>query len=398
MALRAMSIDEETAALADAYDGLIAPKKLWRNHNNKLYLLLRAYAAGKIGLNDAVLALRNRFDPLYCDETDLYSTAKLVGTDFRKGSGSILSITVVNTALEEQKILAAGTYNYQSAAGMVFSFEIAGDYSFDPEEVKVVSAISRSKGSYAVSANADIKLYRSDGAAIDRAFMFSCEDNAGQLGYEDEDAFAFRQRILSDSNRQDHIKELELKIRNLPNIFECNLLFNPDVQPAAYDGIILAPMELLVTITGVPTDEIARLVVEEVIYITHMTDPDQVVYYENACYVNGRMPVYYRFHGTADFALDITYQYDPHNLKSTQVEAAIRARLDRYVHAVTYTATINEYIFYRLLDRLELSDANILNIGLMVGGVRVPHMAIPKTRLPHLTGITFHPVTAGDDL
>jgi hypothetical protein len=396
MALRAKSIDEETTELADIYDGLIAPKKLWRNHNNKLYLILRAYAAGKIGLNDVALALRSRYNPLYCEDFDLYSTAKLVGTEFKKGSGSLLRVTIFNKDTEEQKTFAAGVYNYQSVTGMVFSFETANDYAFDPEEAKVVSAISQSKGSYEVGEHANIKLYRSDGKAVDGAFVFSCEDNAGQLGYPDEDSLGFRTRILNDATRQDHLKELELAIRNLPNVFECNLILNEKTIPVEYDGLTLQPRELLVTITGVPTGEIARLVVEDVCYATHKIDDEHVVYYENPRYAGGKYPVYFKYHDTTDFSLEITYQYDSATLKSTQVEDAINALFKPYTRMVTHTDVFSEETAYSVLSSLHLPNVKILDANVLDdGGEEAPYIRIPATRLPHLTGIVFTPVDLG---
>jgi hypothetical protein len=394
--LREKSIDEETMDLADVYDSLIAPKKLWRNHNNKLYLILRAYAAGKVGLNDVALALRNRYNPLYCDDLDLYSTAKLVGTDFKKGSGSILTITIRNKDTEEQKTLAAGVYSYRSVSGTVFSFEVANDYLFDPEEAKIVSAISQAKGSYTVGANSDIKLYRSDGEVIDVAFTFSCEDNAGQLGYPDENAFDFRTRILNDGDRQDHIKELELAIRNLPNIFECNLTFNGGTEPVEYDGITLLPRELLVTITGAPTSKIAELVVGEVCYATHRINDEQVVYYENSLYVNGRYPVYFKYHDVTNFSLSITYQYDSSKLKAAQIEDRIKSLFKPYTKMVTHIDTFSEETAYKTLSTLNLPNVKILDADVLnISGEDVPYIHIPATRLPRLTGIVFTPIDTG---
>jgi hypothetical protein len=393
MALTVKSIDEETTALADVYDGLIAPKKLWRNHNNKLYLALRAYAAGKVGLNDAALALHSRFDPRSCDRTDLRSVAKLVGTDFKQGAGSLLHITIVNSSTREARILPAGIYNYQSASGMVFHFELANDYAFDPEETRRAVAISREKGSFPVSQNADIRPFRSDGGSIDRYFLFSCEDNAGYLGYADEDDFAFRLRILRDADRQDHLKELELRIRNLPTILECNLVFNPGTAAVAYDGLTLAPLELLLIITGSPTDEIARLVAEEVPYSTHQVDPAMAVYYENDLYVDGKYPVYYMFHSTAEFTLAITYQYDAQKLKASQVEAAIHDALGRFKSAGQRVDVITEGAVLDALAAVQLPNVMILNVDILQDGSPVDYLTIPKTRLPRLTGIRFTAIT-----
>lgn len=395
MALTVKSIDEETTELADIYDSLIAPKKIYRNHNNKLYLILRAFGAGKIGLMDAALALHNKFDPLYCDDVDLYSTAKLVGTDFKKGSGSIVHITILNNS-ESQITFLAGTYNYRSVMGMTFSFQVSNDRLFEPEEEMTVAAISAEKGSFAVAKNANIKLYRSDSGEINSAFAFSCEDNSGQLGYEDETPYDFRVRILNDADRQDHIKELELKIRNLPSIFECNLVFNEDIQPHEYDGITLAGKELLITITGVPTDELARITAEEVLYATHKVEPNNVVYYYNDLFLGGKYPVYFRYHETTNFSLIIMYQYDKEKLKPVQIEDAVSLLFKPYTRMVTHFDTFSEEDAYKVLSNFKLPNVKVLDVKVLDGnGKEVSFIRVPKTRLPHLTDVTFTSIETG---
>jgi hypothetical protein len=397
MALESKSIDAETTGLADVYDSLIWPKKLWRNHNNKLYLLLRSFAAGKVGLTDTALALRNRFDPRYCDETDLYATAKLMGTGFKKGTGSLVRITVQNSDIQETKLFKAGIYRYQSVSGMLFSFQTENDYAFGPEEVRAVMAISQEKGSFPVGRSAGIKLFRSDNAGIDSAFVFSCEDNSGQLGYEDESLFDFRTRILNDADRQDHVKELEMAIRNLPNIFECGLVFNDGLYSVEYDGIVLAPKELLITITGVPTDAIADIVTERVVYDTHLVDSNNVVYYYNNQYIHGRRAVYFKYHDTTDFSLAITYQYDADKLKTTQIEGVINELFKPYTQMVTHLDTFGEKDVYTILAGLALPNVDILNADVLdVNNDEVSYVRIPKTRLPHLTGIAFSAVPRED--
>jgi len=397
MALRVKSIDEETTELADVCDELLKPKKLFRNHNNKFYLALRAYAAGKVGLTDAALALHNRFDPLFCDNADLYTTAKLVGTDFKRGTGSILRITIFNKSAVENKILPAAVYNYLSASGQIFSFELPNDWEFNTEETRVVMAVSREKGSFPVGDIESIKLFRSDGIKVDSAFKFSCESNANSLGYPDETPFDFRMRILNDANRQDHIRELELKIRNLPNIFECNIVINDDVEPQEYDGLTLAPKELLITITGVPSNEIANLVCEHVVYDTHKVNLDDVVYYYNDLLLNGSRPVYFRYHDKTNFSLAITYQYDADKLKTTQVEDAVNLLLKPYTMMVTHQAEIAEKDIYRILEGLKLPNVRILNADIFNSDEeQVSFVRVPKTRLPHLTNIVYTAVERGD--
>jgi hypothetical protein len=383
------SLDEVTSMICDAYDELIAPKRIWRNNDNKLYLIFRACAAGIRLVFNIALALRWRFDPQRCSEDDLLSAAKLVGTEFQKGSGSAVRITVSNAHTLEARTLAAGVYNYTSVSGMVFSFNLTADVEFASGASNAVTAVSREKGRYSVGDNSSIKLFRSDGFSIDKAFKFSCEENSGLLGYPDEDLLSFRQRVLSSANRQDHLKELELKIKSLPDIFECGLTFNPDRFPAEYDGVTLAPLELLVTITGTPSDKLAELVVKDTQYSTHMTDPANVVFYRNDQYVNGKYPVYFRYHAKADFALEIEYQYSSQKLKKAQVEAEFNRLLSGYKNAVVHTDMIRELDIYGRLAAAGLPDVTPLAVSIVADGNRLPYFTIPATRTPNLTAITY---------
>jgi hypothetical protein len=398
MALENKSIDEITAQLVDIYDDLLVqavkrPMKVWRNHNNKLYLIFRAVSAGVRLILDAVLSLRSRFDPAHCDEVDLYSTARLVGTDFKKGSGSLLAVTVTNTSLEEAQTLAAGTYRYSSASGMVFSFTLSDDVLLEPEQSRAVSAISAQKGAYRVYQNADIKLSRTDGQSINRFILFSCADNIASLGYEDESSLEFRQRILTDAERQDHIRELELAIRNLPNIFECTLKYNETEEQVEFDGIELEPYQMLVMITGSPTNEIADEFVKGTLYHTKEAGIPGVaggtVYHEDPHYINGYYPVHFIYHRKVDFQLQVEYQYDSSKLKSTQVEKLFDTALNIYRNAVQHTDILTEDDVYTVLRSVALPDVRILNARILQDGESVPYIKIPSTRIYNLTAVTF---------
>jgi hypothetical protein len=389
LAVAAKSLDEVTSVICDAYDALIAPKRIYRNDNNRLYLFFRACAAGIKLLLDIVLALRHRFDPRLCSDEDLFSTTKLVGTDFQKGSGSAVRITVANSHPLESRTLQEGTYNYTSVTGMVFSFYLPMDVSFPPATVNTVSAVSREKGSFQVGDNALIKLTRDDGRSIDKSFKFSCENNASSLGYPDEDAVSFRRRVLSGEGQQDHIKELELKIKSLPNIFECGLTFNPGDEDAEYDGVVLAPLELLVTITGTPSSELAELVVRDVIYSTHKVDPANVVYYYNSQYVNGRYPVYFRYHEKADFSLEIEYQYSSQKMKKAGVEAEFDRLLGVYKGAVVHQDIIRKTDIDERLAKADVPNVTVLSVDLIVNGEKVPYFRVPSTRIHNLVETTY---------
>jgi hypothetical protein len=398
MAFFMRSIDEITTQMVDNYDELLQqatdrPLSVWRNHNNKLYLIFRAVAAGIQLMLEAISALRSRFDPAKCDDVDLYSTAKIVGTEFRQGAGSLLTITITNTSLEEEQTLAAGVYRYVSVSGMPFSFMLPTDVLFEPQQVRIISAISGQKGAFRVYQNADIKLSRADGASINSFIHFSCADNISLLGYGDEDSLSFRQRILTDAERQDQIKELELSIRNLPNIFECNLKYNNTENIVVFDGIELDPYQMLVVITGSPTNEIADKFVKGTLYHTkEVTSPGitgGTVYHEDPHYINGRYPVHFIYHLKDDFQLYIEYQYDSGKLKGTQVEEQLNAALNVYRNVVQHVGMLTEDDVYTVLRSVVLPDVKVLTVRISQNGENMPYIMIPQTRMYNLTQVTF---------
>jgi hypothetical protein len=392
------SIDEEINDIVDDFDDAIAPKRIWRNNNNKIYLILKSVAKAVNNLRSVVLALRRRWDPRYCEDGDLYSTASLVGTTPRGGSGSLLRITCTNRDAAETKTLPAGVYQYVSTSGTAFRFELTYGVSFAPAEARPFSAISEFKGSFPVSDNSRITVVRQDRGAIDAAFGFSCLENSGQLGYGDEDAFAFRRRILTDGERQDHLHEIEHKIKSLPDIFDCTLTLNAGTEPSVYDGITLDPLELLVVITGSPTAKLAALVANGCLYATHRVDGEHVVYHEDSLYLGGRYPVYYKFHDMTDFNLEITYRFDRQKFKSEEVEAAIGFLLSRYTHPVRHEDAVTEENVYDLLKELNMANVVIMDVNIMSDGEEVPYLTVPRTRLPHLVSVRYTAIQTGEAL
>jgi hypothetical protein len=389
MAVESKSIDEILVTMADAYDGLTAPKRIYRNDNNKLWLVFKAIAAGYVLLLNAIIALRDKFSPERCADEDLYSTADLVGTKFKSGSGSLLQITATNTDSANSKVLEVGVYNYTSVSGEIFEFELTVALSIAASAAKQITAISKTQGAFLVTENANIVVYRVDAATIDPAIKFSCADNSGTLGYGDETAWEFRKRILSDTDRQDAIKELELNIRNLPNILECNVILNQSNSVAVYDGISLNPYQLLIVITGSPGADLAELVASSTIYLTKMVDPDDVVFYADSHYIGGGYPVYFARHQGKDFALNITYQFDSTKILQINAETAMNTALNAYRNSSRHVAMLTENDVYALLNDLGLTSVKILNVDILVSAVEVPYLVVEGTRVLNLTGEAF---------
>lgn len=384
-----LSIDEIVTVIEDAYDASVSPKRMQRVDNNKLHLIFKANGAGYQKINKSVLSLKQRLDPELCDDADLPMTAKIVGTEFIKGKASMLNVVASNVSTVDSATLYAGTYQYESSSGEVFSFTVQIDVLLSPLETREFKAASANIGSFAVSENASISLTRTDGATIDSNISFACDDNTTYIGYPAESALEFRQRMTTDAQRQDEVNEIEADIKALQNVFECNCVFNPLNSAAVYDGITLNPKELLIIITGVPTDEIANIVAARSCYATHQVLAANVVYYYNARYIGGRYPVYFKYHDFYEYSITVYYSYDSNKLKFAQVEAAFDIVLSRYKTTNRHVDDITPFDIENDLSAVALANVKVKGIGMTVAGVEVPNIVIPKTRLPKLVTVTY---------
>lgn len=384
-----LSIDEIVTVIEDAYDASISPKRMQRVDDNKLHLIFKADSAGYQKINKAVLSLKQRLDPELCDDADLPMTAKIVGTEFIQGKSSMLTISAVNISTVDNATLRAGTYQYESSSGEVFSFSFVIDVLLSPLETREFKAASANIGAFPVSANGSIALTRTDGATIDSNISFSCDDNTTYIGYTAESALEFRQRMTTDAQRQDEVNEIEADIKALQTIFECNCVFNPLNSTAVYDGITLNPKELLIIITGVPTDEIAGIVAARSCYATHMVLGTDVVYFYNTLYIGGKYPVYFKYHDTYEYSITVNYSYDSNKLKFAQVEAAFDIVLGRYKTTNRHVDTITPFDIENALSAVALANVKVKGIGMSVAGVDEPYITIPRTRLPKLVAVTY---------
>jgi len=382
------SFDELLTIEEDAFDASISPSYVKRVDNNKLHLIFKANAAGHKVLMNSILTVRNRYDPLYCEVSDLKSLATMLGTKYKSGKKSIVQVTVVNSSVASAATLVAGVYQFTSSSGEKFYFTLATDVLFSALEYLVYSMSSANLGAFAVSASTSLSVSRSDGGTIDGNFVFSCVDNVANLGYGAETDAEFRVRVSTDTSRQDQLNRIQEDIKGLTSIFECNLMFNASTNNAVYDGITLAPKELLVVLTGVPSADVAEIIASYTCYKTHMVSSGLVVNYLNDLYVGGVYPVYYKFHDTTPYALSITYEYRT-NTKQTQVEAAFNTLLNIFKTSNTHVDRITEEDFYTCLKACTIASVKVLSISILVGGTEVGYVTIPKTRIPKLTDVAY---------
>ena len=386
-----ISFDEVLNVLCDEYDRLIAPKKIRRSSKNIIYLILKACAKGYELIANIIYALDGKFDPARCQDADLTSVAKIVGTEMIEGNGSGLVVRITNTNPSDAVILRAGRYIYTFNADIRFFLDILSDTEIASTETVQFAAFSENKGSFPVTAQGSITLVREDEEDISPDLVFSCEDNAAILGSIDETLFEFRKRILTDNSRSDILQRLELAIKNKPYIFDATLFFNQSDADVLVGTTSVAPYKMLITLLGYPRDEIAELVASHCIYQTVKVEGNGgTLRYVSPNMAGGAYEVHYKNFDEKLYDVVVDYRYDSRLALKSNIDTEITKALATYKFPTKRTALIKENIFYNLIDDLNLPSVELLNITLEIDGVEVPYIDINKTSIGKLDTLTLN--------
>lgn len=382
------TFDTILTSICDTFDSLIAPKTIARVNTNVIYLIFKALAKGFEVINNVCVILSNKFNPRYCSEEDLLSVADLVGTEKLKGSGSGLRIIATNTSSEDITLLQ-GTYTYLFE-DISFEFEVLSDTVISAGNYVSYIAMTQEIGSYPVTEQAEISV--TSNVTIDEALVFSCADNSGLLGTTEETNLAFRERILTDTTRQNSIVELETEIKNLPYIFDCSIKFNDTSDTQVYAGFTIPPYNALICCAGELKNEIAEKICNKLICPTVQTAESVELKYENSCFVDGYHSVFVTPFAKLQYSIKLILQINPTYTDSTTALAKIRSALfNRFVTEI-HTDFIKESDFYDYLASLSLTGVNILGVNILYNNENVEYISIPKTSIPELTEIIIDEV------
>lgn len=379
--------DEVLTEVCDTFDGFITPKKIQRVDTNIVYLILKAVSKGIESVYTIVESLRSKFNPETCDDEDLLSVAKLVGTSKIIGKGSGLVINIINNNAEDPVTLEVGTYLFKYE-DVIFAFEVTLGIVIPALAAAQKIAFTTVKGSYRVTSIGDIQVTREDEAPIDSDISFSCVDNASLLGYLDESNYEFRKRILNDGTRSDSISELELELRNLPSILEAKVMFNNTTVEQPIDDFVLLPFEMAIFLTGDITDEIAAIVCAKSIYATKMFDPAKYSLYTSSVFLGGQHKVYYDNFRAKEYDLAVVYDYDPRLHTPAYVESKVAEAVRPFVYNVVHTPFITEQLFYDAISDANIASLVVLDVTITVSGIPVSYISVPSSRVPKLVTFT----------
>lgn len=384
------TFDTILTTICDSFDSLIAPRTIARSNTNIIYLIFKAAAKGYEIINNVCVVLSNKFDPLYCSEDDLISSANIVGTERHKGSATGLHITVTNNGSVSVTLLS-GLYTYALDDDTKFEFEVMENTVIASGSHISFIAMSEKIGRYPVTAQATITVTSEQPVSSD--LVFSCTDNAALLGLFEETDLEFRERINSKTDRQNSMVELESEIRNLPYIFDCKVKFNPMSTEIEFEGYTIPAYTLAIFYSGEVKKEIAEKVCEKIICPTLQTADSVEVFYENDVFVGGKHGVHLIPFAKTQYAVELIYKINKTYANEYDIQNEIRTVLFNTFVSEKHVDYIKEDDFYNAVEALGITGIELLGVNLKYNNSNVNYIEIPSSRIPELTNVIFTPVS-----
>lgn len=383
------SFDTILTTICDSFDQLVSPTTMLRSNTNIVYLMYKAISKGFELINNICVALSNKFDPANCEEEDLESVSALVGTEKIKGSASGVEIDFTNNT-ERNIILKKGTYTYKYNDDLSFTGTLLQDITVKSSDIFSFIFMSNSVGSYPVTEQSGIAIDSIN--TIDEGLTITCLDNQYLLGIPEETNLEFRKRILTTTDRQNSLIELETAIKNLPYIFDCKLVFNQNEEDIIVDGVTLAPFKMLIYVSGDIRNEIAELVAKYAFYETQ-ADPraeHYTVTYDNEVFANGSYSIQINKFKKIPFTVNIIYKFEKTFSSEENVENKMRSALKRKFTSQVHIDYVREADVYNVLEELNIEGLTILSVDLRtLQGQSVEYITFPATSLPLLSSINF---------
>lgn len=386
------SFDTILTGVCDSFDRLVSPTTMLRSNTNIVYLMYKAISKGFELINNICVALSNKFDPANCEEEDLESVSALVGTEKIKGSASGVEIDFTNNT-ERNIILKAGTYTYKYNDDLNFTGTLLQDTTVESSDSFSFIFMSDSVGSYPVTEQSGITIESAN--TIDEGLTITCFNNQYLLGRPEETNLEFRKRILTTTDRQNSLIELETAIKNLPYIFDCKLVFNQSEEDINIPGIsappvTLAPFKMLIYVSGDIRNEIAELVAKYGFYETQ-ADPraeHYTVTYNNEVFANGSYSIQINKFRKSPFIVNIIYKLDKTFASEENAENIMRSTLRKKFTSQVHIDYVREADVYNAIEELNIEGLTILSVDLKTSsGQPVEYITFPATYLPLLSTV-----------
>lgn len=375
--------------MCNDFDTIISPRKITRTNTNILFLVFKALSKGYEVINNVVVALSNKFNPTSCDDDDLLSVAELVGTSKIPANASGLKITATNNGGQPATLLA-GDYTYALDDTVSFSFTLLENVIIPAEQKSVFLAMSNELGSFPVTTQ-NLITVTSD-RIIPNDISFACTDNVALLGRAEETNTEFRERIMTQVDRQDIFKELEAKIQSMPNVFDCRLKFNATLEPVLYEGYTIEPYHLIIFVSGNINNTIAETVAQNSIYPTTQTPDSIELHYNSNVFFDDEYSVYINPFKKKEFSVEVVYKIDEEFMDDYDARVKMRTALFNNFTGEIHKDYIKEDDVYKVLSSLLIEAVDILAVNLRVNGADVDYVSVPASEIPEIIDVTFSKV------
>lgn len=397
--MQLLTYNEMLEYISDTFDSLIAPRRINRSNSNILYLVFKAISKGYEVIASLCNVVQNKFNPAFCSEEDLVSVGEMVGTEMMKGSASGLHIIAVNK-IETPVLLLKGFYTYKVDEDLSFTFEVLDNMIIQGEASETFFAFSNKIGKYPMTEVQDIKITgrasedeESTPLEITTDLLFSCEDNEALLGTEDETIVEYRQRILTNTTRQDSISEIRTAIKNKPYVFDAQVYFNNITDTVTIDGIDIPPYFMAIFYGGAPRNEIADVVASKSIFPTVETDDSIKVHFLNPIFADSDgYAVNLIPFKTKEFSCNVKYSYNATFVNWSQVQALIKSKLLTLFRGHKHIDYVTEASIFDAIKDMNIENVDILNVDLKIDGSDVDYVEIPISRIPYLVDVNFEKV------
>ena len=380
------SFDSFLTELCDNFDEAISPKVIERTNTNIIYLLFKAIAKGLEIINNLCVVVHNKFNPESCSDEDLVSVAHIVGTERRSGTASGLHIFVSNNTVLDV-VLRAGVYTYALSDDLIFEFEVISDTTITANSRVSYIAMSREVGRFPVTEQSEIRVESEQ--AIPEGVAFSCSNNASLLGSEEESLLDFRNRILKDYTRQESMKELEERIRNLPYIFDCKIVYNNTDSSEVVGAYTLPPMTCAIFYSGEAKRELADIIASYIICPTLSDASAVVLKYESSVFINGYHEINIIPFTKLEFKMAISYRIDDEYVNADDAKIKIESILKDNFAYERHLDYIKEEDVYNVLSKIDVAGVEILAVSFRVNDSTVPYIEVPQSQIAELTDVIW---------
>ena len=156
-----------------------------------------------------------------------------------------------------------------------------------------------------------------------------------------------------------------------------------------YDGIDIPPFTCAIFYSGSLRSEIAEVIASRIICPTVSTENSVSIAYKNEVFVGDE----HRFNlipfGKEKFSIEIRYNIDNTYINDFEFKEQVQNLLLMYYVTEKHQDYIRENDVYNVIETLNITGVNILDVNLVQNGKEVSYIKVPLSRIAELEKVIF---------